>query len=182
MGLALYITLQRSIPECEDSAISGKSIARAQMELKQRCDELNIPELMTFYSEPPGETAALLDGAGDVMADAMENMQRMQHRLSKSSEDEQSKPDALREQLNAAALAARNAPEKPERWFPAADGLKTVTTLLASLEADAQAGRHIEFSDPLVRVDPILADLREIQRLLEAADAAGVGFHVSFDF
>ncbi len=56
----------------------------------------------------------------------------------------------------------------PERWFPAADGLKTVRAL-----AEHVAGNLNDFKQP----NPILRDLKAAEALLLAAEAAGVGFH-----
>jgi hypothetical protein len=56
----------------------------------------------------------------------------------------------------------------PERWFPAADGLKIVRALAAHVAANLN-----NFKQP----NPILRDLKAAEELLAAADAAGVKFH-----
>jgi hypothetical protein len=56
----------------------------------------------------------------------------------------------------------------PERWFPAADGLKIVRALAEHVAANLN-----NFKQP----NPILRDLKAAETLLSAADAAGVGFH-----
>jgi hypothetical protein len=56
----------------------------------------------------------------------------------------------------------------PERWFAAAEGLKTVRAL-----AEHVAGKLNDFKQP----NPILRDLRASEALLLAADSAGIRFH-----
>ena len=56
----------------------------------------------------------------------------------------------------------------PERWFPAAEGLKTVRALAEHVTANLN-----DFKQP----NPILRDLKSAETLLAAADAAHVGFH-----
>jgi hypothetical protein len=56
----------------------------------------------------------------------------------------------------------------PERWFPAADGLKSIGGLATHVAANLN-----DFKQP----NPILRDLKAAQALLIAADAAGVAFH-----
>lgn len=56
----------------------------------------------------------------------------------------------------------------PERWFPAAEGLKTVRGLIEHV------GKNLnDFKQP----NPILRDLKAAEALLAAAEAAGVRFH-----
>lgn len=55
-----------------------------------------------------------------------------------------------------------------ERWYPAEEGLKTVTAL-----AEFVAANLNNFKQP----NPILRDLKAAYALLEAAHAAGVRFH-----
>src|SRR5438270_479022 len=117
MGLALYISLQHPVEGFDVSSISGKSMARAQDELKARCDQLGVKDLMSFYSEAPGATAELLEGAGDVMAKALAELQSLQAKSGRpAAENFSTSPDQLRAQLNAAADAAKSAPCAPERW------------------------------------------------------------------
>ena len=56
----------------------------------------------------------------------------------------------------------------PERWYPAADGLKTVRALAEHVAANLN-----DFKQP----NSILRDLKAAEVLLLAAEAAGVGFH-----
>ncbi len=56
----------------------------------------------------------------------------------------------------------------PEQWFPAAEGLKTVRALIEQVTANLN-----DFKQP----NPILRDLKAVDALLTAADAAGVRFH-----
>ena len=56
----------------------------------------------------------------------------------------------------------------PERWFAAADGLKSVRGLIEHVTANLN-----DFKQP----NPILRDLKAAEALLLAADSAGVKFH-----
>jgi hypothetical protein len=58
----------------------------------------------------------------------------------------------------------------PERWFPAADGLKTVRALSEYVTANMN-----DFKQP----NPILRDLKAVETLLVAAEAANIQFHFS---
>ncbi len=58
----------------------------------------------------------------------------------------------------------------PELWFPAADGLKTVRALAEYVTANMN-----DFKQP----NPILRDLKAVETLLIAADAANIRFHFS---
>ena len=55
-----------------------------------------------------------------------------------------------------------------EQWFAAAQGLMTVRALAEHVAANLN-----NFKQP----NPILRDLRAVEALLVAADAAGVRFH-----
>jgi hypothetical protein len=58
----------------------------------------------------------------------------------------------------------------PERWYTAAEGLKSVRGLMAHVAANLN-----DFKQP----NPILRDLKAAEALLVAADAGGVMFHFS---
>ena len=58
----------------------------------------------------------------------------------------------------------------PEKWFPAAEGLKTVRAL-----AEHVTAKMNDFKQP----NPILRDLKAAEALLVAAEAAGVRFHLT---
>lgn len=58
-----------------------------------------------------------------------------------------------------------------EQWFPAEEGLKTVSALTDAVE-----------SKGLDRADAILKDLLDLKRVLEAARANGVGWHLAIDY
>ncbi len=58
----------------------------------------------------------------------------------------------------------------PERWYPAADGLKSVRGLMTHVAENLN-----DFKQP----NPILRDMKAAEALLVAADAAGVLFHFS---
>jgi hypothetical protein len=56
----------------------------------------------------------------------------------------------------------------PEQWFTAGEGLKTVRALIAQVSENLN-----DFKQP----NPILRELKAVDALLTAADAAGVRFH-----
>jgi len=56
----------------------------------------------------------------------------------------------------------------PEQWFPASEGLKTVRALIEYISAKLN-----DFKQP----NPILRDLKAVETLLAAAQAAGAKFH-----
>jgi hypothetical protein len=75
---------------------------------------------------------------------------------------------ALIEQLKADGFDPTKMRLPPERWFPAADGLKTVRALAEHVAANLN-----DFKQP----NPILRDLKAVEALLVAAEAASVKFH-----
>jgi len=77
---------------------------------------------------------------------------------------------ALIEQLKADGFDPAKMRIPPERWFSAAEGLKTVRGLHAQVTANLN-----DFKQP----NPILRDLKAAEALLIAADAASVMFHFS---
>ena len=75
---------------------------------------------------------------------------------------------ALIAQLQADGFEPSKMRLPPERWYPAADGLKTVRGLIEDVTAHLN-----DFKQP----NPILRDLRAAEVLLAAAETAGVKFH-----
>jgi hypothetical protein len=81
----------------------------------------------------------------------------------------------LKKQVESASMEAiRKAPTK-EQWFPANDGLVTVRGILQHLR-----GRSVNFGKR-VRPESVVNDLEQMERILSAAEAASVGFHISID-
>jgi hypothetical protein len=74
----------------------------------------------------------------------------------------------LAAQLQAEGFNPANMRLPAEQWFPAADGLKTVTGLAEHVTENMN-----KFKQP----NPILRDLKAAETILRAADAAGVRFH-----
>lgn len=77
---------------------------------------------------------------------------------------------ALRAQLEADGFDPSKMRLPPERWFDAAQGLKTVRAVIEFVNANLN-----DFKQP----NPILRDLKAAEALLGAAEAAGVKFHFS---
>jgi hypothetical protein len=77
-------------------------------------------------------------------------------------------PAALMAEMEAQGFDPRKMRIPPEQWFAAADGLATVRALIEHVSANLN-----DFKQP----NPILRDLRAVEALLAAAEAAGVRFH-----
>lgn len=77
-------------------------------------------------------------------------------------------PAALVEEMKAQGFDPAKMRIPPEQWFPAADGLAVVRGLIGHVGANLN-----DFKQP----NPILRDLKAVEALLAAADAAGVRFH-----
>jgi hypothetical protein len=75
---------------------------------------------------------------------------------------------ALIEQLKADGFDPTKMRIPPENFYPAADGLKVVRALHEYVSEKLN-----DFKQP----NPILRDLKAVEALLSAADAAGVRFH-----
>jgi hypothetical protein len=75
---------------------------------------------------------------------------------------------ALIEQLRAEGFDPSKMRLAPEQWFSSAEGLKTVTALIGHVTANLN-----HFKQP----NPILRDLRAVEALLQAAEAADTRFH-----
>lgn len=60
-----------------------------------------------------------------------------------------------------------------ENWYPAAAGLESVRALLQGLDEDPD-----RVDDP----EAVVADLRELERILSAAEEAGVDWHLGADY
>ena len=77
---------------------------------------------------------------------------------------------ALIEQMKEQGIDPARMRLPPEQWFAAADGLKTVRALAEYVGANLN-----DFKQP----NPILRDLAAAEKLLAAADAAAVRFHLT---
>ena len=76
--------------------------------------------------------------------------------------------EKLAEQMRSEGFDPTKMRLPPEKWFPAADGLKTVRALIEYVSEKLN-----DFKQP----NPILKGLRAAEALLVAAEAAGVRFH-----
>ena len=76
--------------------------------------------------------------------------------------------EKLAEQMRAEGFDPSKMRLPPEKWFAAAEGLKTVRGLIEYVSAKLN-----DFKQP----NPILKGLRAVEGLLVAAEAAGVRFH-----
>ena len=82
-------------------------------------------------------------------------------------------PEELADFAGAQGLDLRENPiQTPsEKWFSANDGLKSVSALMEALE-----DKKIEHAGPIIQ------DLKEFKRVLDAAREDGVRWHLSIDF
>jgi len=71
-------------------------------------------------------------------------------------------------EVAAIGLKLKREPE-PEKWFAAADGLKTVRALLRKAESEGLGER-------------IASDLREFENVLSTAEREGVRWHLAVDY
>jgi hypothetical protein len=78
-------------------------------------------------------------------------------------------PEKLREQLRADGFDPDKMRVPPEQWFDASDGLASVRALHEHVSAKLNDFKHPK---------PIVRDLKAIEALLAAAQAAGVRFHL----
>jgi hypothetical protein len=60
-----------------------------------------------------------------------------------------------------------------EEWFEPAVGLKTIRALLTALEENPTAVENVE---------GVVSDLKEVERILAAAEARGAKWHLAVDF
>lgn len=124
--------------------------------------EQQLPELAVYIK---GKTGKALGRESDRLDSAArrKGVEPMTGLLSESQA-------ALVEQLKADGFDPSKMRLPPERWYPAAEGLKTVRALAEYVGANLN-----DFKQP----NPILRDLKAAEALLAAADAAGVQFHFS---
>ena len=124
--------------------------------------EHEIPE---FHQS---EYSKILARAGEEL-DAVAAQLGVQPLMSFFSKDPQEVEDFLDD--HGAALDEMPIPD--ETWYTAADGLKTVDTLL---------GHYQSAANPTSQTEDIVKDLREFQDVLRRAAAAGVRWHLDVDF
>jgi hypothetical protein len=79
-------------------------------------------------------------------------------------------PAALAAQMQAEGFDPSKMRLPPEKWFPAAEGLKTLRAL-----AEHVTAKMNDFKQP----NPILRDLKAAEDLLITAEAEGVRFHLT---
>ena len=79
-------------------------------------------------------------------------------------------PEVLAAQMREEGFDPSKMRLPPERWFPIADGLKSVRGLLTFVGANLN-----DFKQP----NPILRDLKAIEEKLVAAEGSGKRFHLS---
>ncbi len=129
MGMAVFISLERPIPDLDHiGLVSGKTIAQHMERLTEIARQAGCRPLEEFVSMDNDAVTDLL-GEEDVQAAGVE--------------------------IPAA------------QWFDASEGLNTVRCLQ----------KHEDGRD-----ENLLHDLKSYEKVLEAVSAAGVRFHLEYDF
>jgi len=123
--------------------------------------EREVPEASAAYAKAKSGKALAREAEKIDFAARCKNVAQPSTMLSESQA-------ALIEQLKADGFDPAKMRIPPEHWYPAADGLKTVRALI-----DYVSAKLNDFKQP----NPILRDLRAVEALLVAAEAAGVRFH-----
>lgn len=128
--------------------------------------------LVTLERDLPGDARAAYDKskAGKALARELERVDfaARKCKVTQPSSLLSENPAALIAQLKEDGFDPAKMRVPPEQWFPAADGLAVVRALIEHVGANLN-----DFKQP----NPILRDLKAVEALLAAADAAGVRFH-----
>ncbi|MBC8107503.1 MAG: hypothetical protein H7Z14_13000 [Anaerolineae bacterium] len=122
--------------------------------------ERELPEAETYRKSGSGKALARETSRLDLAA-RTKKVTAIESLLSEN-------PEKLREQLRADGFDPDKMRLPAEQWFPATDGLATVRGL-----SEHVAAKLNDFKQP----NPILRDLKAVETLLVAAQAAGVKFH-----
>ena len=146
MAAAYFIVVQKPIPGMEATAeLSGVALAANEAELNQLARDAGVTPLMNFISMSETDYAPFVD-------------------------DEDENPEDSGVFASPAAEGAESVIR--EVWFAAADGLKTVQTLLRRLE---QPGT------PMRDKETILAELTKLRQVLAAAQHHDIRWHLLID-
>ena len=127
--------------------------------------------LVTLEKDLPDATAAYSKGAtGKALARELDRIDfaARKCKVTQPSSLVSESPEALIAQLKEDGFDPSKMRVPPERWFAASEGLAVVRALIEHVGANLN-----DFKQP----NPILRDLRAVETLLAAAEAAGVKFH-----
>ena len=129
--------------------------------------------LVTLERDVPDATAAFnKGGTGKALARELDRIDfaARKCKVTQPSSLVSESPEALIAQLKEDGFDPSKMRVPPERWFPGAEGLVVVRALIEHVGANLN-----DFKQP----NPILRDLKAVEALLAAADAAGVKFHLT---
>ncbi len=127
--------------------------------------------LVTLEKELPEASAVYVkSGTGKALAREAERIDfaARKCKVTQPSSMVSESPDALIAQLKEDGFDPSKMRVPPERWFSAAEGLAVVRPLVEHIGANLN-----DFKQP----NPILRDLKAVEALLTAAEAAGMRFH-----
>lgn len=169
MGAEFFITLEREMPGVDHLGTCGQFLAENIERLDQSAESLGVTPLSSFFSV--SELAELLDyepvEEGDVSG-IPEEGQRLIRQLSGDINNAMAE---VQESI-ADLIEAHDGEIPAEQWFPAEQGLKTVRKLLEDVRSRPRRFRY---------PDDLIADLEDMNRILNAAKDHAVRFHLSAD-
>ncbi len=180
MGLALFVSFEREIPEIKGWDMCGKTLARNMDELDKTARRLGLELLGNMVSVSREDVEGLLGEDFDGDAEPPETARPPK---ASANGNKHPSPEQLDEMITAIerefadlerdlrAAKAEGIPD--EQWFPAAAGLKTVRGLMTHVRENPKKFKHSA---------ALLEDLGELERYLAIADDEGVRFHLTPDF
>jgi hypothetical protein len=176
MGLALFVSFEREIPEIKGWDMCGKTLAQNIDELDKAAQKLGFEPLGNMVSMSREHADALL---GEDLDEAPETAKPAKAPVRKTAgpnpEELEDMVAAIEEEIAGSEQNLKAALEglPDEGWYSAAAGLKTVRGLVA----------HVRDNPKKVKQSAaLLEDLGELERYLAIADKEGVRFHLTPDF
>ena len=171
MGLALFLSFEREIPDIKGWEMCGKTLARNIDELDKTAQKLGFEPLGNMVSMSREDADGLLgedfDKAPDTAAKAP-----VRKTDGPNPEGLEDMVAAIEGEIEQDLKAARKGlPD--EEWYSAAAGLKTVRGLMAHVRENPKKFKQSA---------ALLEDLGELERYLAIADKEGVRFHLTPDF
>jgi hypothetical protein len=179
MGLALFLSFEREIPEIEGWDMCGKTLARNIDELDETSQTLGLQPLGNMVSMSRKDSDGLLVEDLDEDPEAPETASPTKAPVKRKGRSEPEGLDDIVAEIEGdladseqdLKAALEGLPD--EEWFSAAAGLKTVRGLMAHVRENPKKFKQSA---------ALLEDLGEVDRYLAMADKEGVRFHLTPDF